>query len=340
MSRAYRLENKPAQLACPAHLIETAYGPASASFHAAGKRTRWGAATRQICGAATRRGPCRQPLLQGMTRCLGHAGPVGAQEYRSRQLAAFLAGDVPGEVWREAEARRERTRISNRRRYARGWLLPGLTIRFNPVLEGEFQDAVGRHLVRPWAEMPDGHRDRLRWAWRRYHLDRDLPDAWAAKAGAVMADLRARPAYEPAIVEHDDGLADYVILVERRAYGSSKRSKIDPSEIARITSPAAIANAARAASKPIGSRGRPRGSGSALGAASPRAKIDPTEQAALRQSLNIRHRQLLAELARDNTGFVLAEALTALAGAANGDDPEGWIKFLQTLRHGSRRAHR
>lgn len=80
--------------------------------------------------------------------------------------------------------------------------------------------------------MPDLHRDQMRWAWRRFCCDRDKPAAWAAKARAILLDLRQRGPV-PAELEHATGDERHVLFVERRATAYEWRSRISDAEIER-----------------------------------------------------------------------------------------------------------
>jgi hypothetical protein len=70
---------------------------------------------------------------------------------------------------------------------------------------------------RPWDEVPDYHRDQLRWAWRKFCLDRDKPAAWDAMGRAIMLDLASRGPVETDDLSHATGSEPHVLFVERRA---------------------------------------------------------------------------------------------------------------------------
>ena len=197
----------------------------------------WHTPSRQLCCAKTRKGGrCAAPVLAGCQMCLRHAGPVASRLRRERELRELAAGRITPAQWARSEARRARNRIGNQRRYRDGWLKPGITLAFAPALEAEFQDAARAVLGGlTWDELPDPTRDRLRWAWRRYQLDRDRPEAWRAKAHAAVIELAARGPL-PDGIERDDGTGPHVIVVDRRPTGSSRRTRMTETEVEQVLS--------------------------------------------------------------------------------------------------------
>ena len=195
----------------------------------------WGAANRLTCRATTRKGArCGGPVLFDCDLCRRHAGPVASRARQARELREFEAGRISPEQWARSQVRRTRNRISNQRRRVRdGWLLPGLTLAFGPELEGAFQGAARVVLCGlAWDTLPDPTRDRLRWGWRRYQLDRDRPEAWQAKAAAVLLDLATHGPI-PDGIEHDPGTGAHVVVVDRRPSGFSLRTTITEAELGK-----------------------------------------------------------------------------------------------------------
>lgn len=209
--------------------------PSSAGYDALLRNARpwdWGGVMRTTCRATTRKGVrCAGPVLAGFPMCRRHAGPAASRVRRERELRAFEAGRISPEQWARSEAQRTRNRICNQRRYKGGWLRPGLTLAFAPDLEAAFQEAARGVLGgRTWNGLPDPTRDRLRWAWRRYQLDRDRPEAWQAKARAILLALAARGTV-PDGLEHDLGTGPHVIVVDRAPGGFSLRTTITDAEL-------------------------------------------------------------------------------------------------------------
>ena len=148
-----------------------------------------------------------------------------------------------------------RTRIRDRQRRKRnGWILPGLTLRFSPGIEARFR--VDATLVldgRPWDQVPDYHRDQLRWAWRKFALDRQKPSAWDAKSRAIVLDLASRGPVDADDLAHATGFEPHVLVVTRRCTAFEWRSRVPEAEIERaLAAPAeaqkAILRRGRAAS--------------------------------------------------------------------------------------------
>jgi hypothetical protein len=194
--------------------------------------------------------------LAGSDRCLYHAAATDKAAHRQRQLLWYGRGWITEAQWLAAEAKRMRNKINNQRRpppkgRPNAWMLPGITVRFGPEIEAQFQQDAAPVLSRAamfWQDLPDLHRDKLRWAWRRFSFDRPRPEAWAARATAVMLDLAARGEYLPELLTHDDGLGDHCIVVTARPNAFSKRTKITQAEVARaFGAPAKATREAKAA---------------------------------------------------------------------------------------------
>lgn len=208
-----------------------------AALTAVHRLTAWGGVNRQTCRAVFKDGRrCEGPVLSGVgsDMCRRHAGPAASKLRREREHQAMLAGKVAPEAWQHSEIRRLRNRICNRRRYKRGWWAAGITLAFGAGLEAAFQaDAATVLGDRQWEGLPDATRDRLRWGWRRYMLDRPRPEAWRAKAQAALLEADVRGA-APHALEHDPGSGAHVTLVTRRPFGHSLRTIMPEDEVARV----------------------------------------------------------------------------------------------------------
>ena len=220
-------------------------------------------------------------------------------------------------------------------------------LRFADHIQAKFRDAIAPHILRPWDELPDGHRDQMRWAFRRYRLDRDVPEALAAKLATIMRDLTQRPAYDPALLEHASGRDGHEIVVERRTLGTSKRSKLSPGEIGGVLAAASTPPAPKRSVR--GSpehRARARAARFAwlvragkLPAEEAAARLAPetsAERNALAQRLFVEHRVMLAGFERDygHRGFDREAAMVTLMDVEAGINTTAWIAFMQMLRHG------
>jgi hypothetical protein len=217
-------------------------------FAGAAVHNRWPTLTQFTCCAVVRSRRCNRITIieTGHKHCIKHAGPAGAKQYRQNCYTLFLSGRYPSHKWFADEARRMRTRIRDRQRRKRdGWTLPGLTLRFAPVLETRFRMDVEFMLQRrPWGAVPDYHRDQLRWCWRKFALDRRKPAAWDAKARAIMLDLAARGPIEVDDLPHATGHEPHVLFVERQCTTFSWRSRMQDGEIERaMVAPAAVQKA-------------------------------------------------------------------------------------------------
>jgi hypothetical protein len=164
---------------------------------------------------------------------------------------AYVLGQIPEDEWRRAETKRLRNRIRNQRRYKPdAWLRSGIVLTLAPELEARFQDDLRPLLTqhhRAWVDVPDGSRDKLRFGWRRFMLDRPRPDAWRAKAEAAMLDLAQRYERRGAPLpelQHDDGMGSHVLRVTRRPTAYSKRTRMTGAEVGRALSAPAMVSAA------------------------------------------------------------------------------------------------
>ncbi len=91
------------------------------NFRVANQRVRRGGANAEICGARTRTGSvCQMAPLKGSRRCLRHAGPKAANEYRERQKEQFLSGRLSWTDWTRAEAKRAANRLREKWKRDRG----------------------------------------------------------------------------------------------------------------------------------------------------------------------------------------------------------------------------
>ena len=286
----------------------------------------WGGANRQTCRATTRKGVrCGGPVLAGFPMCRRHAGPAAARVHRERELRALAAGRITPEQWARAEAQRTRNRVCNRRRYRDGWLKPGLTLAFAAPLEAAFQDAARAVLGgRGWDGLPDATRDRLRWAWRRYQLDRDKPDAWQAKARAALIELAARGPV-PAGIEHDDGRGAHLIRVDRRPSGFSLRTRVTEAELDR-----ALALPGRVKARLAGKTPRKPAEGRS-GSAVTRLPTKDLDAFLHAHSGSLRH--VLALAGSDDDRAAIARAYHGVLAEAPGAHSE-WARLVRLLRSG------
>ena len=299
--------------------------PGSAGHDALLKHHRewgWHTSNRQLCRAKTRKGVrCSAPVLAGFDLCLRHAGPVGSRVRRERELREFAAGRITPEQWARSEARRVRNRIGNQRRYRDSWFKPGLTLAFVPALEAKFQESARALLGGlTWDDLPDRTRDRLRWAWRRYQLDRDRSEAWRAKAHAALVELAARGPL-PDAIEHDDGTGAHVIVVERRPTGFSRRTRMTETEVER----------ARASPRQL-----------RMGSAGPRRGAERQAAASGAQPLSIDVDGFLGHQGRDLRGVLglvnsdddLRAVVLARSAVIDGTPGahDAWVRLLRQLR--------
>jgi hypothetical protein len=92
--------------------------------------------------------------------------------------------------------------------------------------------------------VPDFHRDQLRWAWRKYCLDRQKPAAWDSKGRAIVLDLKARGQVEVDDLPHATGHEPHVLVVDRRCTAFEWRSRVSAAEIERaMAAPAEVQKA-------------------------------------------------------------------------------------------------
>lgn len=192
-----------------------------------------GSPGRQLCASRTptgAAGQCHQPVVKGSLYCFRHGGPPLAKQVRAQRLAAARRGEISPERWRVMEAKAARNRIVALRRRKTKWHWPGLTIRFSDGLEAAFRSDLAAVLDRPWDELPDCTRDHLRWKWRRFRLDRDRPEAWRAAAMGALLWLDGKGA-PPTALRRGDPFASWVVYVDRRPNGYSKRTRMPDSEV-------------------------------------------------------------------------------------------------------------
>jgi hypothetical protein len=232
-------------------------------------------AAQRRCGALTRIGRrCRRSAIVGARRCRIHLGPSKAHDrFHARQQNEFCAGRLDPPSWYWQQQQRARTRMSARLSLTctRRWMEPGITLAFSDRLEARFRQDLAPHLrrhAREWENLPDAHRDRLRWHWRRYKLDRPGVGGdfvWDAKCDAVLLDVEGRearwPQYKPDVYDQvrNDGCGlPWVIHVDRRAPGWSDRMR--PVTQAEVDRAMALPGKIKARfARPPGKRGWPKG---------------------------------------------------------------------------------
>jgi hypothetical protein len=196
----------------------------------------WPELARFTCQAVVRGRRCNRIAISetGHRHCIKHAGPARARLYRENQRKLFECGRLPAATWFKDEARRTRTAIRDRQRRKRGgWALPGVTLRLSEPIEQRFRADLQPLLPHLWSVIPDFHRDQLRWAWRRFMLDRQKPEAWNAKARAILLDLKSRRLPQGAELAHATGFEPHVLACERRAAAFEWRSRLPQAEIDR-----------------------------------------------------------------------------------------------------------
>ncbi len=217
-------------------------------FTGAAAHNRWPALGQFTCRAIVGGRRCSRITIieTGHQRCLKHAGPTAARAYRENCRKLFESGRLPAAKWFKDEERRMRTRIRDRQRRKRdGWLLPGLTLRFPSGIEARFRGDAALVLGgQSWDQVPDYHRDQLRWAWRKFALDRQKPTAWDAKSRAIVLDLASRGPVDADDLAHATGHETHVLFVERRCTAFEWRSKVSEAEIERaLAAPAEVQKA-------------------------------------------------------------------------------------------------
>jgi hypothetical protein len=202
---------------------------------AAAHNSRQGLAQFTCCAVVRGKRCGRITIIETQHRhCIKHAGPAAARAYRENCRKLFESGRYPAAKWFKDEARRARTAIRDRqRRKHDGWRLPGVTLRFADPLEVNFRADISVLLRAPWSEVPDYFRDQLRWAWRRFVLDRQKPDAWGAKGRAILLDLGARGPFEGDTLEHATGHEPHVLCVDRRATAFEWRARLSNEDVNR-----------------------------------------------------------------------------------------------------------
>jgi hypothetical protein len=112
-------------------------------FAGAAVHNRWPTLAQFTCCAVVRGRRCNRIIIveTGHKHCIKHAGPTAANAYRENCRRLFERGRLRATKWFKDEQRRQRTRIRDRQRRKRGgWVLPGLTLRFAPEIEGRFRD--------------------------------------------------------------------------------------------------------------------------------------------------------------------------------------------------------
>lgn len=145
------------------------------AFEAARKLTQTGTSLHGLCGAKTRNGGyCRQLPLAGHNRCLRHAGPKAANEFRERQRRDMERGKISFREFDLAERRRAANRLHDQ--WKKNPWLPGKTIDLAEH-EPAFLDDV-RHWAGAIEQLPPGVADWLRWRYRRLQLNRVNHDRW------------------------------------------------------------------------------------------------------------------------------------------------------------------
>jgi hypothetical protein len=222
----------------PLHLEPWMAAPPPPELLAAARRS----AAERRCTGVTRKGTrCERRAIRGARRCRIHLGPHQAQDaFHARRQDEFYRGCLSWEDWSFQQQQRARNPLGKRLDPAAAsrWPEPGLTLAFSANLEARFRQDLERHLRqhdRHWDGLPDAHRDRLRWAWRRYKLDRPgaLSDqVWDAKCDALLFDVEGRearwPQHRPEAYDHapdDGGGVPWVIVIAARASPGSARCK-------------------------------------------------------------------------------------------------------------------
>jgi hypothetical protein len=147
-----------------------------ATFEAARSDHRRGGSLAETCGAKARNGGiCKLPPLRGHTRCLNHAGPTAARQYRDHQLKELAAGRLDPAAFEAAEQRRAANRLKWLWKKHGPWV-PGSTISLGVHEDGfaEGLEAAGHRAT----NLPPGIADALRWKYRRHMVDRKQPAEW------------------------------------------------------------------------------------------------------------------------------------------------------------------
>lgn len=187
------------------------------------KRTRFGAAEAQTCGAKARNGGiCRDRPLSGQRRCLKHAGPAGAKRHYEAMFEVFARGEIGLDEWQRRQHRRALNRLP--RLWAKDPWTPGATIDL-----GEREPAFRVDLARAGIDvdaLSPATVDRARWRWRRLRLDRNRPDEWVA---FLTSDLPARVSHDGSRpVETPAGAAiEALFMVDAAPAPTSKRRRLD-----------------------------------------------------------------------------------------------------------------
>lgn len=146
-----------------------------AAFERAREHTQIGGPSTPACGAKTRSGGvCRQLPLAGRRRCIRHAGPKAAREFRVSQRQDMERGKISFEQFDAAERRRAANRLHDN--WKKDAWQPGGTIELGEY-EAAFVDDV-RHWAGSLEEMPPAILDWLRWRYRRLQVDRSQAEKW------------------------------------------------------------------------------------------------------------------------------------------------------------------
>lgn len=121
------------------------------SFEEGRALARRGGPLAPVCGAKTRDGGhCRHAPLVGGARCLRHAGPKAARQYRERQHEAMRAGKISYAEFARSEAKRGANRL--RDQWKKDPWVPGSTIDLGEhemAFQGELQHWNGSCLLAP-----------------------------------------------------------------------------------------------------------------------------------------------------------------------------------------------
>jgi hypothetical protein len=228
----------------PLHLEPWMAAPPPPELVAAARRS----AAERRCTGVTRKGTrCERRAIRGARRCRIHLGPNQAHDaFHTRRHDEFCAGQLGWEGWDFQRQQRCRNRLGKRlgERSASRWPEPGLTLVFSKVLEDRFRDDLEPHLrrhARDWEDLPDAHRDRARWAWRRLKLDRPgaLSDqAWDAKADYLLVDVAGREKkwsrHRPENYDHvpdDSGNAPWLFHVTTRSVRGDRLKPTSQAEL-------------------------------------------------------------------------------------------------------------